>query len=160
MVGIIISSLAHDFTVMLVGRTIQGIGGGGIILLNDVIITDLVPMRLRGAYFGAIGGVWALGSVSGPVIGGALAYRASWVSSPIDLLVLGTALYLELMNHTITYFSLAPYRSSFANRRCSLTLEMDFLDQSSICSDWTDHGSYFHETGTGPKYNDAQTQTG
>lgn len=55
-------------------------GGGGVILLNDIIITDLVPMRLRGAYFGIIGGVWALGSVSGPVIGGALAYRTNWVS--------------------------------------------------------------------------------
>ena len=80
LIGIIISGLAKNFTVMLVGRTIQGVGGGGVILLNDIIITDLVPMRLRGAYFGAIGGVWALGSVSGPVIGGALAYKATWVS--------------------------------------------------------------------------------
>ena len=45
LVGIIISSVAHDFTVMLVGRTIQGVGGGAIILLNDIVITDLVPMR-------------------------------------------------------------------------------------------------------------------
>ena len=81
LIGIIISGLAQNFTGMLVGRTIQGVGGGGVILLNDVIITDLVPMRLRGAYFGAIGGVWALGSVSGPVIGGALAYKATWVSA-------------------------------------------------------------------------------
>lgn len=66
---------------MLLGRTIQGVGGGGVILLNDIIITDLVPMRLRGAYFGVIGGVWALGSVSGPVIGGALADKTTWVSS-------------------------------------------------------------------------------
>ncbi|KAB8360571.1 hypothetical protein FH972_024311 [Carpinus fangiana] len=78
LVGIIISSVANDFTVMLVGRTIQGIGGGGIILLNDIIITDLVPMRLRGAYFGMIGGVWAFGSTVGPVIGGVLAYKATW----------------------------------------------------------------------------------
>lgn len=90
MVGILISSLAHDFTLMLVGRTIQGIGGGGIILLNDIIITDLIPMRLRGAYFGAIGGVWALGSVSGPVIGGALAEKTSWVSFPIDPFAIST----------------------------------------------------------------------
>ena len=82
LVGIIISGLAQNFTIMLVGRTIQGVGGGGVILLNDIIITDLVPMRLRGAYFGAIGGVWALGSVSGPIIGGALAYKATWVSTP------------------------------------------------------------------------------
>ena len=79
-IGILISALARDFTVMLAGRTIQGVGGGGIILLNDVIITDLVPMRLRGAYFGIIGAVWGLGSVSGPVIGGVLSDKASWVS--------------------------------------------------------------------------------
>ncbi|EOD43394.1 putative mfs multidrug transporter protein [Neofusicoccum parvum UCRNP2] len=78
LVGIIISSVSHGYTEMLVGRTLQGVGGGGIILLNDIVITDLVPMRQRGAYFGIIGGIWALGSVSGPVIGGALAYKASW----------------------------------------------------------------------------------
>ena len=66
---------------MLVSRTIQGVGDGGVILLNDIVITDLVPLRLRGAYFGAIGGVWALGSVSGHEIGGALAYKAAWVST-------------------------------------------------------------------------------
>ena len=80
MIGIIVSSVANDFTVMLIGRTIQGVGGGGIILLNDVVITDLVPMRLRGAYFGIIGGVWGLGSVSGPVVGGVLSVKTTWVS--------------------------------------------------------------------------------
>lgn len=65
---------------MLVGRVIQGVGGGGIILMNDILITDLVPLRARGIYFGIIAGVWALGSISGPVIGGVLAYKVSWVS--------------------------------------------------------------------------------
>ena len=77
LIGIIISGLAKNFTVVLAGRTIQGVNGGRVILLNDIINTDLVPMRLRGAYFGAIGGVWALGSVLGPVIGGVLAYKAT-----------------------------------------------------------------------------------
>lgn len=79
MVGIIISSVANDFTAMLIGRTIQGVGGGGIILLNDVVITDLVPMRLRGAYFGIIGAVWGFGSVAGPVVGGVLSVKTTWV---------------------------------------------------------------------------------
>lgn len=79
LVGIIISSVANDFTVMLVGRAIQGVGGGGLILMNDIVITDLVPMRQRGKYFGIIGGIWALGSVTGPVTGGAFAYKVTWV---------------------------------------------------------------------------------
>jgi MFS family permease len=80
LIGIVISAISKNFSVMLVGRVIQGLGGGGIILLNDIVITDLVPLRFRGAYFGTMAGVWALGSISGPVIGGVLAYKASWVS--------------------------------------------------------------------------------
>lgn len=79
LVGIILAAVANNFTMMLVGRALQGVGGGGVILLNDIIITDLVPMRQRGKYFGIVGGIWALGSVTGPVIGGALSYRASWI---------------------------------------------------------------------------------
>ncbi|KAK3681226.1 MFS multidrug transporter [Podospora appendiculata] len=78
LIGIIISSVSNTFTPMLVGRTIQGVGGGGVILLNDIVITDLVPMRQRGAYFGIIGAIWGVGSVTGPVIGGAFAIGATW----------------------------------------------------------------------------------
>ena len=83
LVGIIIASVANDFIVLLVGRTIQGMGGGGVILLNRIIITDLVPLRHQGAYLGITNAMWALGSVSGPVIGGALASTVTWVSSTL-----------------------------------------------------------------------------
>ncbi|CAG9990396.1 unnamed protein product [Clonostachys byssicola] len=78
LIGVIVASVAKDFGTVFAGRVIQGVGGGGIILLNDIVVTDLVPMRQRGKYFGIVGGVWAFGSVCGPVIGGALAYEASW----------------------------------------------------------------------------------
>ena len=80
MIGIIVSGSANNFTRMLVGRTIQGVGAGGILTLAEIIITDTVPLRQRGVYFGMIGAVWAFGSVSGPVIGGAFAQHVSWVS--------------------------------------------------------------------------------
>ena len=80
LVGIIVSARAQDFTAMLAGRTVQGIGGGGIILMNDLLITDMVPLRQRGTYFGTIAAVWTFGTVSGPIIGGSLAYNANWVS--------------------------------------------------------------------------------
>jgi MFS family permease len=80
LVGIVVASAASNFITLLVGRTIQGVGGGGIILLNRIIITDLVPLRQQGAYLGITNGMWALGSVTGPVIGGALASAVTWVS--------------------------------------------------------------------------------
>lgn len=79
LVGIIISSAAPNFTVMLVGRTIQGVGGGGMVLISDVIVTDLVPMRQRGIYYGMVGGMWVVGMSLGPVVGGAFALDATWV---------------------------------------------------------------------------------
>ena len=79
-VGAIVAAVANNFTVMLVGRSIQGVGGGGIIVLTEIIVTDLVPLRLRGTYFSAISGMWALGSVCGPILGGGFAQNASWVS--------------------------------------------------------------------------------
>ena len=50
---------------MLVGRAIQGVGGGGIIVLSEIIVTDLVPLKFRGNWFAVIGATWALGTVSG-----------------------------------------------------------------------------------------------
>jgi len=69
LLGTLIGATAKNFTFLLVGRTVQGIGGGGIVSLTDIVITDLVPLRLRGNYVGVISSQWAIGSVVGPVIG-------------------------------------------------------------------------------------------
>jgi MFS family permease len=63
-VGAIVCAVAKDFTYMLVGRSIQGIGGGGIIALTEVVITDLIPLRWRGQYFGFLSAMWSIGSVT------------------------------------------------------------------------------------------------
>ena len=51
-VGAIVAAVAQDFTVLLVGRSIQGVGGGGITVLSEIIVTDLVPLRHRGKWMG------------------------------------------------------------------------------------------------------------
>ncbi|KAL8872187.1 MAG: hypothetical protein Q9174_002140 [Haloplaca sp. 1 TL-2023] len=76
--GAIVAAVANNFEVLLVGRSLQGIGGGGLIALTEIVVTDLVPLRLRGQWFGIISGMWALGSVSGPIIGGAFAENVNW----------------------------------------------------------------------------------
>jgi MFS family permease len=63
---------------MLSGRCVQGIGGGGIITLTQVIYCDIVPLRYRFRYFAMVLLSWSLGTVVGPVIGGVLTVKASW----------------------------------------------------------------------------------
>jgi MFS family permease len=56
----------------------QGIGGGGLVALTYIIITDMVILRERGKYMFVILLQWAIGSVIGPVISGAFAEKATW----------------------------------------------------------------------------------
>ena len=60
-IGTIVCCVAQNFTVMLVGRSIQGVGGGGILTLGLVIVTDIVPLRQRPTYYGIIQAAWAIG---------------------------------------------------------------------------------------------------
>ncbi|OJJ46149.1 hypothetical protein ASPZODRAFT_66930 [Penicilliopsis zonata CBS 506.65] len=77
-VGAVVCAVAKNFTYMLVGRSIQGLGGGGIIALTEIIVTDIVPLRLRGQYFGLLSAMWSLGSVTGPILGGVFAEDVTW----------------------------------------------------------------------------------
>jgi MFS family permease len=62
----------------IAGRAVQGIGGGGVNMLIDLIICDLVPLRERPKYLGLVVVIFAIGSGLGPFIGGALVQQASW----------------------------------------------------------------------------------
>ena len=76
--GTAFCALAHDVAVMLVGRCVQGLGGGGVVTITQVVFSDLVPSRERPKYFSIVLGSWAIGSIVGPMVGGALVERASW----------------------------------------------------------------------------------
>jgi MFS family permease len=67
--GSIIPAVADNFTVILVGRSIQGIGGGGIICLTEMVVVDTVPLRERGKWLSAFGAMWSIGTVAGPLLG-------------------------------------------------------------------------------------------
>jgi len=67
--GSIIPAVADNFTVVLVGRSIQGIGGGGIICLTEMVVVDTVPLRERGKWFSFFGAMWSIGTVAGPLLG-------------------------------------------------------------------------------------------
>ncbi|KAJ5761368.1 hypothetical protein N7533_003407 [Penicillium manginii] len=78
LIGAIVAGVAKNFTHMLIGRSLQGIGGGGIITLTAIVIADIVPLCYRAKYFGMLGGIWSLGTVIGPVIGGCFAQNVTW----------------------------------------------------------------------------------
>ncbi|OSS49741.1 hypothetical protein B5807_05918 [Epicoccum nigrum] len=77
-VGSLIAALSINMNMLLAARVIQGIGGGGLVVLVNIAISDLFAMRDRGAYFGVIGGIWALASATGPIFGGLFTERLSW----------------------------------------------------------------------------------
>lgn len=63
---------------LITGRTIQGLGGGGLMILAQAIIADVLPARQRGKYTGITGGVFALSSVAGPLLGGFFTEGIGW----------------------------------------------------------------------------------
>ncbi|PWY83891.1 MFS general substrate transporter [Aspergillus sclerotioniger CBS 115572] len=77
-VGSAMAGGANNVGAIIAGRTVQGIGGGGINTLVDVVICDLVPLRQRGKYVALMASVWAVGTTIGPVLGGVLAQYVSW----------------------------------------------------------------------------------
>lgn len=76
-IGTIICCTAHNVAQMLAGRTIQGIGGGGIFSVNLIILSDLIPLRYRSKYVGLVQLINSLAVNLGPIIGGAL-IKTSW----------------------------------------------------------------------------------
>ncbi|KAK9236192.1 major facilitator superfamily domain-containing protein [Lipomyces kononenkoae] len=76
--GSLIAATAHSSNVLIVGRAISGIGGGGIITGSTTIIAASVPLSRRAFVIGVGMGCLALGQTIGPLIGGLLATYVSW----------------------------------------------------------------------------------
>ncbi len=78
--GSVLCAVAPDMTVLILGRGLQGIGGGGILPLAQSVIADMVSPRERGRYQAYMGVVWVTSGVGGPVLGGALAEHFHWTA--------------------------------------------------------------------------------
>ena len=78
LIGSALSGVAGTFLQLVLFRALQGIGGGGLLVLAVTIIGDLVSPRERGRYQGYIGAVFAFSSIIGPLLGGILTDNLSW----------------------------------------------------------------------------------
>ncbi|KAH8664348.1 major facilitator superfamily transporter [Xylariales sp. PMI_506] len=77
-VGTLLCCLTNTIGQMLIGRCLQGVGGGGVVVLSLVIFTDIVPLRFRPKWYGTVLGAWALGNCIGPIVGGAIVQNTTW----------------------------------------------------------------------------------
>ena len=61
------SARSMSLEMLIAGRTLQGIGGGGLVTMVEVIMTDMVPLAERGGYWSILALVWTVGSVVGKI---------------------------------------------------------------------------------------------
>jgi hypothetical protein len=76
--GSLLAALAHSILVLIGGRCLQGIGGGGMMILNTIIISDIFPLQDRAKYYGLSAIVWAIASALGPMLGGVFTSTIGW----------------------------------------------------------------------------------
>jgi hypothetical protein len=77
-IGSLLAGVSVSIGMLIAARAVQGVGGGGLIILVNICISDLFSMRNRGTYFGVIGMVWAFASAVGPILGGVFTEKVSW----------------------------------------------------------------------------------
>jgi EmrB/QacA subfamily drug resistance transporter len=78
LVGSILCGAAQTMWQLVAARGIQGLGGGGLLVLGFAIIADVIPPRERGKYQGYFGAIFGVSSVAGPLLGGFFVDNFSW----------------------------------------------------------------------------------
>ncbi|WP_029041491.1 MDR family MFS transporter [Cucumibacter marinus] len=94
LIGSIIAGVAADMMMMVAGRLVQGLGGGGLMVVSMTVVADVLPARERGKAQGLLAGVFGISTILGPLMGGFFVDHLSWhwiffVNLPIGLVALG-----------------------------------------------------------------------
>jgi EmrB/QacA subfamily drug resistance transporter len=94
LVGSALCGLSQNMTELIAFRALQGLGGGGLLVVTIAAVGDIIAPRDRGRYQGYFGAVFGLATVVGPLLGGFFVDSLSWrwifyINLPIGLLALG-----------------------------------------------------------------------
>jgi EmrB/QacA subfamily drug resistance transporter len=117
LVGSALCGISQNMTELIVFRAIQGLGGGGLIVVTIAVVGDIIPPRDRGRYQGFFGAVFGVSTVIGPLLGGFFVDNLSWrwifyVNLPIGLFALAVIATVfraptDHSKHTIDYLGAA-----------------------------------------------------
>ena len=93
LIGSALCGSANSMTLLIIWRAVQGVGAGGLTVTATALIGDLIPLRDRGKYQGALGAVFGVTTVVGPLLGGLFTDHLSWrwafyVNLPIGIIVI------------------------------------------------------------------------
>ncbi|MEV6300646.1 MDR family MFS transporter [Actinoplanes sp. NPDC051861] len=94
--GSALCGVAQDMLMLVAARAIQGVGGGGLMVTAMALIADVIPLRDRGRYQGALGAVFGITTVVGPTLGGLFTDHLTWrwafyVNLPVAAVVIAMA---------------------------------------------------------------------
>ncbi|MEZ5085077.1 MAG: MFS transporter [Tessaracoccus sp.] len=123
LLGSVVGGVANSIWWLVAARVVQGIGGGGLMILSQAAIADVIPARERGRYMGYMGAVFAVSSVAGPLLGGWLTEGPGWRWAFWLTLPLGAAAILA----TVFFLKLPP-------RRTAEKVSIDYLGMSLLAA--------------------------
>ena len=94
LIGAMLSAFANSMTFLILARTVQGLGGGGLMVVAMTVVADVIPPRQRGRIQGIFGAVFGVATVVGPLLGGFIVEHLSWqwifiINLPLGLVTLG-----------------------------------------------------------------------